>query len=454
MASYTPITNTLDFSVAFKPTSAFPLDARSMFGSYESAVAAAATAENAGSSNTIYYIGQQLTVFENDIVSTYLIQPDKSLKAVGAAVVGDDKTIAVGEDGTLSLKNFGVKYYKYNDADNVISGDYTYPDNMPQDASENDFVKISDTYYKYTDGAWAVTDETPKTSSYYTVVDGWKAGLEPKVVSNDAGNGYEIAWYEPSTTTVEGLTSTIGTLNTRVDQIADRTTNVEADLNTLKGDADTEGSVKNTVAEAVSKLMDNPDETMNSIKELVDWTTEHASDYLELQNSVTANTQNIGTINETIGKLGTAANENKEAFATAAQGAKADTAVQSVVAGEVNGHISVDETDITVYELGKASVTDLGGIKADGSSISVNEEGVASVAAVDHTKITGLDTQLTSTKESAVTESNEYTDTNAVKVTSVVKTSDDAASDVESASEAKIISEKLFIDAMTWKDHM
>lgn len=38
----------LNFSVSFNPTSAFPLDARSYFESYESAVSAAATAMPAG----------------------------------------------------------------------------------------------------------------------------------------------------------------------------------------------------------------------------------------------------------------------------------------------------------------------------------------------------------------------------------------------------------------------
>ena len=33
MASYEGITNLLDFAVAFNPSTAFPLDARSMFGS-------------------------------------------------------------------------------------------------------------------------------------------------------------------------------------------------------------------------------------------------------------------------------------------------------------------------------------------------------------------------------------------------------------------------------------
>ena len=38
MASYAGITNTLDFAVAFSPKTAFPLDVRSMFGSYDAAV--------------------------------------------------------------------------------------------------------------------------------------------------------------------------------------------------------------------------------------------------------------------------------------------------------------------------------------------------------------------------------------------------------------------------------
>jgi hypothetical protein len=44
-------------SVAFNPTSAFPLDARSYFESLESAQAAAAKAEEVGSTNTVYYYG-------------------------------------------------------------------------------------------------------------------------------------------------------------------------------------------------------------------------------------------------------------------------------------------------------------------------------------------------------------------------------------------------------------
>jgi hypothetical protein len=60
-------------SVAFNPTSAFPLDARSYFESYDAAVAAALTAREAGSTDSVYYYGQTLVVVENNISTLYTI---------------------------------------------------------------------------------------------------------------------------------------------------------------------------------------------------------------------------------------------------------------------------------------------------------------------------------------------------------------------------------------------
>lgn len=79
----------LDFNISLKPTSAFPLDARCYFESKADADAAAATAEEAGSTNTIYYYGQKLVVVESGVATWYTIQPNKTLKKDGS---GDDNT--------------------------------------------------------------------------------------------------------------------------------------------------------------------------------------------------------------------------------------------------------------------------------------------------------------------------------------------------------------------------
>ena len=51
-------------------------------------------------------------------------------------------------------------------------------------------------------------------------------------------------------------------------------------------------------------------------------------------------------------------NRANAAYATAAQGAKADSAVQTVVEGTTNGTIKVDGTDVAVKGLGSAAYTE------------------------------------------------------------------------------------------------
>lgn len=93
----------LNFSTSFSPTSAFPLDARSYFESLTAAQAAAAQAEDVGSSSTVYYIGQKLLVVEGGTTTWYTIQPDKTLQADGVGGGGIDFT--TDETLTLSAEN-------------------------------------------------------------------------------------------------------------------------------------------------------------------------------------------------------------------------------------------------------------------------------------------------------------------------------------------------------------
>ena len=93
-------------SMAFNPTSAFPLDARSYFESYDAAVAAALTAKEAGDSTTTYYFGQNIVVVENGVASFYIIQPDGTLGEVGGKVEIDENVFEKDENGVLSLLGF------------------------------------------------------------------------------------------------------------------------------------------------------------------------------------------------------------------------------------------------------------------------------------------------------------------------------------------------------------
>lgn len=97
---------TLDFAVAFNRQTAFPLDAKSYFESLELATAAAASAQEAGSSETTYYFGQTIAVVEGGKATLYVIQPDKTLKEVGGNIAINENVFAKDVSGALNLLGF------------------------------------------------------------------------------------------------------------------------------------------------------------------------------------------------------------------------------------------------------------------------------------------------------------------------------------------------------------
>ena len=163
MANISKTNSMMEFPLQIKRQYAAPIDTTSVF--YD-----LASAQTYAQSGATAYVGQQLVVVNETegTAKAYVISNTSGdLTEVGSATLGDDKSISL-VDGTLSLKNFGVQYYKFIPA-------------------------------------------TESTESTYKLTTGFKAGLEPKVRLLESG-GYEIAWYEPNPTTVEGLQSAVTAL--------------------------------------------------------------------------------------------------------------------------------------------------------------------------------------------------------------------------------------------------
>ena len=144
----------LGFPLNFRRGNPNPLDNSSVWASLEAAQTYAA-------SDPVAYVGQILTVVDNanGVATVYSIQDEAgTLKKVGTSPVGDESTITVAEDGTVSL--FGV------------SG-------LELDRVEDD-------------------GSTTKINYQPLLVDG------------------KLTWVEPSATTVEGLAAEIEGLKTRI----------------------------------------------------------------------------------------------------------------------------------------------------------------------------------------------------------------------------------------------
>lgn len=177
--------NLVSFAKSFARLNGQPLDKSEIWYSLAEAQAYAAT--------EAAYVGQILAVIdtENNKVVFYGVQDTLgTLKEVGSTPVGDELSIEI-VDGVIQLKGFGTQYYAYVPA-----------------------VKNPE------------TGEVIE-SSKYVLTDGFKAGLEPRVIANE--DKLVLAWYEPGTETVEDVAANIESVSKTVDGL-DQTLNGEGGL--------------------------------------------------------------------------------------------------------------------------------------------------------------------------------------------------------------------------------
>lgn len=185
--------------ISFKRGNPIPLDNSAVWYNFEDLVNYAKTGATA-------YVGQILAyVNETDQTSKAYIITNVAgdLQEVGAATLGDNKTIVL-ENGTLALKNWGVEYYKWVEAI----------------GTEGQEGYVAGHHEKQ-----VVDSDHP-----------WIAGLEPKALKDTDGN-FILAWYQPSTTTVEGLSSSITTINNTINTI-NQTLGDKQTENTVLGDVE------------------------------------------------------------------------------------------------------------------------------------------------------------------------------------------------------------------------
>lgn len=137
------------------------------------------------------------------------------IETVGSSdLTADEKSISI-KDKVITLKDFGVKYYKFVAATgSEETGDYVAA------------------HYE----AQLVDDSNP-----------WVEGLEPKVVEE---NGELIlGWFQPNSSTIEGITDQVLTLQDRVDDLAVEVEG-KANASTVYTKEETANLINSAIAEA------------------------------------------------------------------------------------------------------------------------------------------------------------------------------------------------------------
>lgn len=200
---------TLDKS--FARANGQPLDASEVYYSLEAAKTYAATAQA--------YIGQKIVVVEDGVVTHYGIEDAAgNLKELGSKPVGDDNSIVVAEDGTVSLKGVGAL---------VFERDILGEDGQPTGQKEN--------------------------VQYQPLMT--KSGL---------------VWVEPSKTTVEGLATLIDALTKRVDTAEADIEALEAAVGVASKPETTEGANDAVVATGLYKAVEDEAARAKAAEEALD----------------------------------------------------------------------------------------------------------------------------------------------------------------------------------------
>lgn len=107
---------------------------------------------------------------------------------------------------------------------------------------------------------------------------------------------------------------------------------------------------------AINSILNNEDGTnYNSIAELASWIEEHGKEAADMVEAIEDNAENIKTISDDY--LKSADKTELTGLITTAQNT-ANSAVKSVVEGDGNGQIKVDDTPVNVYGLKSAAFTE------------------------------------------------------------------------------------------------
>lgn len=240
------------------------------------------------------------------------------------------------------------------------------------------------------------------------------------------------------------------TLQGNINTLADRVSDNEEAIALLNDGAAVEGSVDYKIAQAVAQIMENPDETMNSINELVTWINGHAQDALKLSNQVEANKGDIAALEGLVGEKGVSA-QIADAIAEAlkidgvdkyALASDLTAAIARIVALEAVDHDHSNKSVLDGITAAKVSAWDAAEQNAkdhaDGLNTAMNSR-VEALEAIDHdhankTVLDGISAEKVAAWDAAEGNAKAYTDTLEGKLAAVAK-SGNVADLVQTAGE-------------------
>ncbi len=208
----------------------------------------------------------------------------------------------------------------------------------------------------------------------------------------------------------------------------------------LNDGSSVEGSVDYKIAQAVAAIMENPDDTMNSINELVTWINDHAQDALELSNKVEANEDDIAALEALVGETAVAT-QITDAIAAAL---KIDGVDKYALASDLTaaiGRIAAMEAKVSAWDAAEENAKGY----ADGLNTAMDTR-VKALEGIDHEAYKGYADQA---EADAIASAKTYSDDLNTAMDTRVKALegvDHAAADAQVLADAKAYADGLAVN--------
>lgn len=239
------------FPIGFSRNNPIPLDKTEVWLDLEELKAYAASGATA-------YVGQKVTYVDvaNKTATVYIIADEAgTLTPVGSPTEGDEVSISL-DNGVLSLKDFGKRYYEYVAAEGETAAHY-------------ELVEVDDNHP-------------------------WSAGLTPKIVDEDGA--LVLGWFEPNETTIEGVQDQANEALDKAEQAQEKVEEVNGKVTAVETKVT---EVEDRVDEISNILNDTVDEDGEAVEGLVTRVDNLETDITNLYDAV----DNTYTKEEVDGKI-------------------------------------------------------------------------------------------------------------------------------------------------------
>ena len=273
--------NQMGLSNTIKRNNGIPLDFTSVQEDYEAAL-------DYAQNNPIAYIGQPISV--GDVLYVVTDADNGYLKAVGTKTTGDEKSISVAEDGTVSIygftaaanatlprKNTSTGLIEWVSIDTIVQGDGNTKSVVV--AEEGSAITVTPSYSEDTDTYTYTLDVTIPPVPAYSVTSEVGEGITTyKLTKDGAAVGEAIVVPEAyDDTALDGRIAAVeDTLNTPDTGLVDRVEKMEVFWSTTE----------------------DPDEVINTLKEIQDYIAQDQSGAESMLQSISANTSAINAIKD------------------------------------------------------------------------------------------------------------------------------------------------------------